>query len=288
MNNLKHCFFVSDIHGDKSRFQLLFKEIEKKVPDCVLIGGDIFPHGYDLKGSVENDFLSEFLVPEITKLKEKLQDRFPRILMILGNDDARLHEKRIVEIEKNSNLWDYIHNKKVEIGGFNIYGYSFIPPTPFALKDWEKYDVSRFADPGCMHPSEGFRTVKPDYDLEYSNIKTDLEKLTKNENLSRSIFLFHSPPYNTPLDRAALDGKMIDYVPLDVHVGSIAIQRFIEDRQPLLTLHGHVHEASQLTGKWQTLIGKTYAYTAAYEQNVLSVVEFDPNNPESAERNLIS
>lgn len=287
MNNFKHCFFVSDIHGDKTRYHALFNEIEKKIPDCVLIGGDVFPHRYDLKGSAENNFLHTFLIPELSRLKEKLQNRFPRIFLILGNDDARLYEQQIVEIEKKTNLWHYIHNKKVEIGNFNIFGYSFIPPTPFALKDWEKYDVSRFVDPGCMHPSEGFRTVEPDFDLEYSNIKTDLENLTKDENLSRSIFLFHSPPYNTPLDRAALDGKMIDYVPLDVHVGSIAIQRFIEARQPLLTLHGHVHETTRLTGKWQTLIGKTYAFSAAYAQNALSIVEFDPNSPESAERTII-
>lgn len=40
------------------------------------------------------------------------------------------------------------------------------------------------------------------------------------------------------------------YAPMDVHVGSIALRRFIEARQPLLTLHGHVHESARLTGSW--------------------------------------
>ena len=42
--------------------------------------------------------------------------------------------------------------------------------------------------------------------------------------------------------------------------GSIAIERFIEDRQPLLTLHGHVHESARLTGSWQEKIGRHIAF----------------------------
>jgi len=34
-------------------------------------------------------------------------------------------------------------------------------------------------------------------------------------------------------------------------VGSIAVRRFIEERQPLLTLHGHIHESARLTGDWR-------------------------------------
>ncbi len=287
MNNLIRCFFVSDLHGFEARYHSLFNEIEKKAPAYVFIGGDIFPHGYDLKGSNKKDFLADFLIPQFSALKARLGKNYPEIFIILGNDDARLHEARLIEAEESHELWKYIHNKKVPIGGYTIFGYSFIPPTPFALKDWEKYDVSRFVDPGCMHPSEGFRTTEPDYDLEYSNIKKDLETLTPNEDLSSSIFLFHSPPYDTPLDRAALDGKMIDYVPLDVHVGSIAIQRFIEMRQPFITLHGHVHESSQITGAWQTQIGATYAFSAAYNLDALALIEFDLNHPEKAERRLI-
>lgn len=284
---MNYCFFVADLHGSESRYKSLFSEIEKKTPDCVMIGGDLFPHGYDLKGSGEKNFLDDFLIPETEKLKDALGEKYPQILIILGNDDARLQENRMVEAEKQKHLWKYIHNKKLSLGGINVYGYSFIPPTPFALKDWEKYDVSRFVDPGCTPPSDGFRTVEPDYDLEYSTIKKDLEALTLGDDLSHSVFLFHSPPYGTPLDRAALDGKMIDHVPLDVHIGSIAIQRFIEERQPMLTLHGHVHESSKITGEWKTTIGNTHALSAAWNQKELALVEIDLNHPEEAQRHLV-
>ena len=51
-------------------------------------------------------------------------------------------------------------------------------------------------------------------------------------------------------------GRLMSTFALDVHVGSIAVKRFIEERQPLLTLHGHVHEAARLTGEWKIRIGR--------------------------------
>jgi Icc-related predicted phosphoesterase len=281
------CLFVSDLHGKKHLYKKLFEEIQKTEPAVVLIGGDLFPHGYIPDDPGEEDFIKDFFIKEFRKLKQAMSHKYPWFLIILGNDDPRSNEKKLLSDELNGSLWHYLHGRKIEIENYKFFGYSFIPPSPFGLKDWEKYDVSRFVDPGCTHPFEGMRSVDPDFDPEYSNIKEDLVYLTQEDDLSNGVFLFHSPPYNTPLDRAALDGKMIDYVPLDVHVGSIAIQRFIEERQPLITLHGHVHEASSITGEWKTKIGNTHAYSAAYDDNKLSVIHFNPTNPGKAERKIL-
>jgi Icc-related predicted phosphoesterase len=281
------CLFVSDLHGKKHLYKKLFKEVQKTEPEVVLIGGDLFPHGYMPDDPNEVDFFTDFFLKEFSGLKKTMKEQYPWFLIILGNDDPRSNESRLLTKEHNGSLWNYLHNRKIEIGNYKFFGYSFIPPSPFGLKDWEKYDVSRFVDPGCTHPFEGMRSVEPDFDPEYSNIKEDLVYLTQEDDLSNGVFLFHSPPYNTPLDRAALDGKMIDYVPLDVHVGSIAIQRFIEERQPLVTLHGHIHEASTITGEWRTKIGHTHAFNAAYDDDKLSIIHFDPTNPGKAERRII-
>ena len=93
--------------------------------------------------------------------------------------------------------------------------------------------------------------------------------------------------YQTNLDRAALDGKMVDHAPLDVHVGSIAMKRFIEKMQPKITLHGHIHESSCITGQWQDRIGSTYLFSAAYEGPELSIIKFDLETPGQAERLLL-
>ena len=108
-----------------------------------------------------------------------------------------------------------------------------------------------------------------------------------NPSPIRCTFLFHSPPYRTSLDRAQLDGKCIDHVPLDVHVGSIAIKRFIERRQPRVTLHGHIHEAPRLTGVWQEAIGSTVTMCGCHDGPELPVVRFDPEHPLQATRELI-
>jgi len=216
-----------------------------------------------------------------------MQNKYPKIFIILGNDDVKANEPMMIEIEKQG-VWYYVHNKKVALENYFVFDYSYVPPTPFLLKDWEKYDVSRYVDPGCVPPTEGYYSVEIDKDiLEFSTIKEDLDLLTQNEDLSKSIFLFHSPPYKTYLDRADLDGKMIDHVPLDVHVGSIAIERFIKQKQPMITLHGHIHESAQITGFWHEKIGNTLAINAAHTRRKLSLVRFNLKNPENLSKELI-
>jgi Icc-related predicted phosphoesterase len=84
-----------------------------------------------------------------------------------------------------------------------------------------------------------------------------------------------------------LDGRVIDYVPLDVHVGSIAIKRFIESRKPMISLHGHVHESTSITGEWKEKIGETFAMNGAHDGPELPLIRFDTNLPEKAERLLL-
>jgi hypothetical protein len=174
------------------------------------------------------------------------------------------------------------------VGGFQVFGYSFVPPTPFLWKDWERYDVSRYVPPGCVSPEEGWRTVDADADeVRYGTIQEDLKALAGDADMAHTIFLLHTPPYETKLDRAALDGKMVDHVPLDLHVGSIAVQRFIQARQPLLTLHGHVHESPRIMGSWRDIIGRTHLFSGANDGPELALVRFDPGNLEEATRELI-
>ncbi|OPX26065.1 MAG: hypothetical protein B1H05_03040 [Candidatus Cloacimonas sp. 4484_140] len=94
-------------------------------------------------------------------------------------------------------------------------------------------------------------------------------------------------PYKSAHDRAALDGKMVAHAPLDVHVGSIAIKEFIEKKQPFITLHGHIHESSRITGLWHEMIGRTYTFSAAYDEKDLALVIFDLEEPSRAKRLIL-
>jgi len=283
------CFFISDLHGKSSRYHSLFRAILLERPTAVFLGGDIMPgfSAYIRRQQEHKDFLGDFLRPQMFKLKDAMGEDYPRIFIILGNDDGRQVEAEILQLE-DEGIWEYLHFRRRELAGYNIFGYSFVPPTPFRLKDWEKYDVSRYVDPGCLSPEEGAYTVDlPLQEKCNSTIALDLGKLLSSEDLAKSVFLFHSPPYNTSLDRAALDGKMVDQIPLDVHVGSIAIRRMIETLQPVLTLHGHIHESSRLTGQWRENIGRTHCFSAAYDGPELALIKFHLEKPEKAIRVLI-
>jgi len=274
--------FVSDLHGKEEQYVKLFKTIESYQPALVFLGGDLLPHH-----CLNKNFILDFLQPNLQTLKTKLEIHYPKIFLILGNDDARIEEPLILELEKQL-LIEYIHFRKTNFLEYDIYGYAFTPPSPFLLKDWEKYDVSRFVDPGSISPEEGKRTVEVSiHEKKYSTIKDDLDALTKDEDLSKSIFLFHGPPYQTNLDRIAQGGKLIDHVPVDIHVGSVAIKRFIEKKQPLITLHGHIHESARISGSWKDKIGRTYCFSAAHDGSELAIVKFEFSKPETAERILL-
>ncbi len=283
-------FFVSDLHGSITRYTKLFSQVALERPSLLFMGGDLLPSQFASFSDSEQicqEFINDFLAPGFIRLKDLLGEDFPRVFLILGNDDPGGNEEEIIKGEKKG-LWEYVNNRKVEHAGYTIYGYCYVPPTPFLLKDWERYDVSRFTDPGCVDPLEGWHSVPfEESKLKYATIKDDLEKLARPGDMSRSVFLFHAPPYRTNLDRAGLDGKMVDRVPLDVHVGSIAIKEFIEQRQPLLTMHGHVHESARITRSWKDRIGSTYAFTAAHDGPELSVVSFPLAEPGRAERKLV-
>jgi Icc-related predicted phosphoesterase len=284
------CFFASDLHGHPERYEKLWNAVKESTPDAVFLGGDLLPSG--LMGLVSldpahQDFVNDFLAPGFGKLRTQLGKRYPEVFLILGNDDGRFEEAAFLDVAATG-LWTYAHNRRCPWSQYDVYGYAYVPPTPFMLKDWERYDVSRFVPPGCVSLEDGQRSISiPANEIRFSTIKKDLETLTGERSLEHAVFLFHGPPFETTLDRVANDGKMIDYVPLDLNVGSIALRRFIEQRQPLLTLHGHIHESVRLTGSWRDRIGRTHAFGAAHDGAELSLVRFEMEDLAGATRELL-
>jgi Icc-related predicted phosphoesterase len=277
-------FFASDLHGRVGRYEKLLSAVMGEKPAALFLGGDLLPTPFASGGA---DFVDSFLIPRFLDAKRRLGKRYPRVFLIPGNDDPRSEEPRLAAGHRDG-AWELLHGRRADWISRPVYGYACVPPTPFRLKDWERYDVGRFVDPGCISPEEGWRTVPiPEREARLSTIADDLERLVGTDTLNEAVFLFHAPPYGSNLDRAALDGKKVDLVPLDVHIGSLAIRRFIEARQPLLTLHGHVHESARLTGTFLDRIGRTVCLSAAHDGPELALVRFDPAAPGTATRELI-
>jgi len=79
----------------------------------------------------------------------------------------------------------------------------------------------------------------------YARIKNLAEQL---ESPQRAIFNLHVPPYNSGLDTATeLDETLAPVLlggqPHEIPVGSSAVRQLIEEYQPALALHGHIHES---------------------------------------------
>lgn len=97
-------------------------------------------------------------------------------------------------------------------------------------------------------------------ELDEDEIYTRLKRLVDQlEEPGRAILNVHVPPYESSLDTAFEVGEDLRYVmkggrPHEVPAGSPAVRQIIEETQPLLSLHGHIHESRGVTK-----IGRTVA-----------------------------
>ncbi len=276
-------YFVSDLHGKQDRYNKLAEKTAEEPPDVLMLGGDLLPNYFQMEPA---DFAESFLLPILFDLKLQLKKRFPDIYFIFGNDDPAsaltlFEEPPVSGLMKNLNM-SVIENSGIELGG-----YAYIPPTPFLLKDWEKYDVSRYVPRGALSPEEGIRTVEVAANIvKYTTIADDLEILQeKIQNKSSSIMLFHAPPCDTNLDK--MTGRDINGNLQVTSVGSLAIRKFIEKYKPAVTLHGHIHESAAISGSWKDKIGSTFCFSAGHDGEELALVSFDTDDPASAERLLL-
>ena len=93
-----------------------------------------------------------------------------------------------------------------------------------------------------------------------------------------TIFNFHAPPYGSKLDNAPALNPDMTYVSGGQAirpVGSTAVRDSVQSFQPLLSLHGHIHES-----RGAARIGRTLALNpgSSYEEGILqaAIVTIDP------------
>ena len=105
-------------------------------------------------------------------------------------------------------------------------------------------------------------------DIEEDDLAVKLETLEKMiVNPERAILALHVPPYGSNLDTCPELDKDLKIVAQGGQVvmksaGSTAVKAFIEKVQPLLTLHGHIHESPGYIRMGRTLAinaGSEYA-----------------------------
>lgn len=163
--------------------------------------------------SLFNRLMLERLISWISLADDRLHGTAYKVYMAPGNDDHMEVDQVIEDSEAIVNC----NNKKVMVGDHEMVTFAWTNPTP-----WNT-------------PRE-----KPDEELEPM-----LEELiAKVNDKSNAIFNFHAPPYGFALDLAPeLNKDLVQAADRKIHVGSRAVANMIQKYQPLIGLHGHIHES---------------------------------------------
>jgi Icc-related predicted phosphoesterase len=261
--------YATDLHGNVIYYQQLLELAKREGADIIIIGGDILPKDGHFKALIEKQglFIKETLHPMFAEFKAACPG--VSIYTMMGNDDWASNMPLLEEME-GSGLLNLLHKKVYSLDGrFFIAGYGCVPPTPFSIKDWERLDELNqfFSEEGysCISTENGISRIDSmTWFYGRKTIKEELEEIALLSSPANTIYIFHAPPYGTALDM--MPGK--------THIGSKAVREFIEKRQPLLTLHGHIHESPAVSGKYMDIIGRTIAVNPGQREDRLQAVVF--------------
>jgi Icc-related predicted phosphoesterase len=197
----------------------------------------------------------------------------PPVLVILGNHDWVSSAAAMGELAAEDVLTVLDHKEPVKLSGLSFVGYPCSPPTPWFVKDFERLD-----QPGDQLPLLGgarwdarFSKAIPHGAAaifgEAPTIADDLAQMTVPRQ--PWVFVAHAPPFGTNLDRSYKGESW----------GSRAVRAAIERYQPLLSLHGHVHESPTVSGEFVHRIGNTVAVNPGQARDVLKYALIEINVP---------
>lgn len=287
--------FSADLHGNELQYRKLVDFAGSKKALSLIIGGDIAPKSTDSENYIkeQRSFLCERLPRILSLLKRKLPNC--QIYLMMGNDDCACNLDILKRLDDS--LFHVIHGRRLKLSGdIAIVGYSFVPITPFRLKDWEKFDLSevpphltseyanRKIKNHCLYGLKS--TLKGWEQFQFSeaveradSIQKDINKRVYTRNPEKTVYVFHTPPNRTNLDQRYYGD----------HVGSLAVRLFIEKYQPYVTLHGHIHETVDVSGDFMEIIGNSLSFSAGnhYLGDYVSILAFNLYDPKTAKRKVI-
>jgi len=242
---------LSDIHQMNNKWKKLIKAAKKEKPEVIAIAGDLFPKD---KG-IQDHF--NFMY-HIIKYANQLKDLDIELVLILGNDDNQLLIPEFEKLDKEG-LLHFVHDKVKTIQGYEFVGMPWVKDYPFTYKFWIKIDISedpgistkQFGHPIILDENNKWQEIEGSY-LHYLLEKGSIEKslndlIPQVKDMSKSIWLIHVPPAYMKLDVCGHGEE----------VGSKAVTYFLDHNEPMLTIHGHIHESPEVTGIWKKQVGDT-------------------------------
>src|SRR5918911_1072730 len=296
-------FFATDIHGSETCWRKFLNAGKHYEADIMVLGGDMT--GKALVPIVEQgagrwhasllenrfDFESE---EDVAKFEDMVKrrgyypfrttpDRMSELESDAGLRDKLFHEHMLGTVER----WMEMADERLEDGVE-----CFVSPgndDQFEVDDivaaakrvrLAEGQVVEFGDYQMVSTGWANRTPWDTYrEEDEDDLGERLQRMISQVTAppEKTIYNFHCPPYGSGLD----DAPEIDENMRPKHggrslvpVGSKAVREAIEEGQPALALHGHIHEA-----KGNTRIGRTLCINpgSSYEQGQLlgAVVNLD-------------
>jgi len=261
--------FTSDLHGSETAFRKFLNAALMLKVDTLIIGGDLAGKSLipiiDLgngKYQVEDKIVGKEGLTEITKRfksegkyftivdergyrelaenKKVLDEEFKRAIIERLEEWAKIAEEKL----KGTNLVIYTN-----LGNDDpLYMFDVIEKSERMVKtegniiNLNGYEMISF---GYSNPTPWNTPREMSEDEIYSYLKKEIQKV---DSMDKAILNLHAPPYGTNLDNAPLLDKDLKPVIrggeiVFTHVGSTSVRKIIEEYQPLLGLHGHIHES---------------------------------------------
>jgi len=263
-------FFTSDLHGQYALYEQLIALAATRRPRVIAIGGDLSPHAVGDDGiSQQRVFLQGFLVEFARRLHEATDTE---LLLMMGNDDWLSNHDCLME--QDGSLWHVLHGRSLHIAGVRVAGLSWVPITPFGIKDWERWEDGGDESPvrldGWVSRAGKIAPHHFDPARRSPTIADALDEIAATSPPAETVFVLHSPPLDTACD--VTSGR--------IHVGSRAMRAFIERHQPPLVLSGHIHESPRVTSRYRDSIGHTVVVNPGqFGTSRLCGVWFEPDRP---------
>ena len=276
MIKMTRIFFSADVHGSELCYRKFVNAGKVYKCDVVILGGDltgkmIVPIIEQRDGTYYAHYLGE---DHILKTEEDVR-KFESLVADNGYYTIRVteeeHEKISSDPEKIKELfsklvierlehWINMAEEHLKNTGIRFY---MLPGNDDSLEVDEVIEKSDYVvnpegkviELDSYHEliSTGYSNITPwncPRDIPEEELAKKIEDMiVQVKNIKNCIFNFHCPPYATTLDLAPkLDenlrpkltpGGDLEYT----HVGSTAVREAIEKYQPLLGLHGHIHES---------------------------------------------
>lgn len=276
-------FFTTDLHGSTVVFKKFINAGKFYEAQVLILGGDmigkmIVPMVSQGGGKYSANYLGKLYDVEgddLAKLETNFENSGLYPVRLSPEEveaykvDRSLVEKRFAELAKERLVrWLEIAEERLRGTGIRCY----VQPgndDPYEVDSaFRASDVIQNVDGLLIHLDDhhemisvGAANQTPWHcprDKSEDELEQMIEKVAQQvKNPAQAVFNLHVPPYDTNLDIAPeLDDNLTPKLSLTggfkmVPVGSKAVRKSIEKYQPLLSLHGHIHESrsAQKVGK---------------------------------------